>query len=544
MLKLKSLYRSELFLCLGLVFLFILVESLTTNKHFFQSHAGWIDHWLYLGQFEYGAVLSPTHMDNYKASRLIWIWQGGLIFRNTDQSYFNYIIVITSLLKFWLAFWLVSRRYLLEKSNLFFYLSVFLFYPTLMENGGWYYHNFESCTWWLLAIWILKRIEDKELDYKCVVWAGIFAGFSINVNLFHINFLPMFVVLTPRLFFERKWTIIFAVIGLILSIVCLGLINLSLGGDFDYYRPMLEMIKRFDGNHSLWKPLLYTESFPLLVLISVVTIYFSVQRAIKKLYSPLSIAFLYSALVYLFWHLRGVEVLAVHIHNAFLLMMAFLALIEVSETLFRPKINWKLTLFSFVFTWWAIHFIPGAKSTLEYYFYFEYQRILICTLVLGIVVYSLFVFKSRKLCFVLFLFFPYSMAKFQVSSDFKGERSVCYGKKTYGDIIFSMKNEMSTISELMILERPEHSEVASAIEAIGNYNIWPRKDYFTEECRFGPKGSTSLDYKYKAVIAETGKVSLDNHRCREWNDYKKLILHKEFEICDGHKIQLSILSTD
>lgn len=543
MLLLRFLFRSEFVLCLALVALFILAEAITTGTNFFYSSHGWVDHWLYLGQFEFGLKHALPHIENYKASRLLWIWQGGVIFKLFEYPYSNYLIVITSLFKFWVAFWMISRKYLTKQKNVFFYMAIFVFYPTLANNGGWYYHNFEACTWWLLAMWILKCIQDKEINYKNIVWAGVFAGFAISTNLFFFNFLPVFIILSPRLFIEKKWSIVLASLGLILSVAILGLINLSLGGPFDFYTPMLKMIREFNGAAELWKPLLYTESFPLLLAMTYVCLWFFLTSALKRNYRPLSFAFLYSAGVYLYWHIRGVEVLAVNIHNSFLLMMAFLALIEVSEGIFSIRIKLRWSFMALAAGWWLTHYFPD----LEWEMWFSSQNRLSVVFGSGVLIVMVFFLilltKSHKIYYIALLFIPITFSPYRIAPEYSSSVRNCHNKRMYSDVIFSLKKDIQSLPGKVLTEVPHESTIANAIDHIGLYSVWPRLNRFSEECTYG--SSKAIDYKYKAIIIETKATETTGGiPCRKWRNYNKVLVNKKFELCNGNSLNYSIVAAE
>lgn len=351
----KILNHNILLICI-LLFCFILIETFTTGRGFFFTSLGWVDHWLYLGHFEFTPIFEPSHLANYKSSRLLWVWQGHLIFKFLGFPLGHYFIVIFGLFKYWLSFWLVAKEYVENKRYIFICMSIFMFYPTLKQNGGWYYHNLEASSWWLLAIYFLRLIEKEKISTKFLFLSGLFAGFAINTNLFFINFLPIFIFLTPKLFFKNKFLIFYALIGLLGSVLLIGLVNLILGGNFEYYQAMIRLILEFRGASELFYEFVNTESFKLFMLLNLfsgVVIFYDLwiyKKTQNIEYRPLVISFLFTSYVYLFWHIRGVEVLSVDIHNSMLLVIGFLMLMKVGESVLKRSPSLFLTIFTFFFS--------------------------------------------------------------------------------------------------------------------------------------------------------------------------------------------------
>jgi hypothetical protein len=548
----RGLLSNDLLQFFLLLIIFIIVEGITTGGDYFYSHSGWADHWLYLGHFENSTLFNPTHIWNYKSSRLVWIWQGGLIFKYLPYPYSNYLIVIYSLSKYWTIFWLVVRQFTTNKANALFYVSILMFYPTFSRNGGWYYHNFEASSWWLLSIYLLKLIESERISEKYIIISGIFAGLAINTNLFFVNFLPMFFLLNPNLFYRKKYLIAYALLGSLSTFPILGLINVLLGGKFEYYLPMFKMITVFKGAPELWKPFLHTESVKLLFLTALIALAFVILKLIefkknkKNEYMPICSITFFTMGVYIYWHIRGVEVLSVDVHNSMLLMTSFLLLIDFGENFFKDNIPIYSIVYLFGLTWFSVHYLYNPSQVLTYFFQTNaYNEVIIVSLIFILIVVSLFMGRTI-LWFISLCLLPYLLTTHRIYPNFLWNKNRCLGQREH-DIVFDVKQEMQKISSPMLLRIQGSSAIASAIDLIGMHNSWPQQKYFSEDCHFSIFDSkilkASTDYHFLAIIKNSNhEMDKDELRCKKWALFERPVFKKEYRNCEGENVEFSILS--
>ncbi len=547
----------DFFILLLLLILFFVVEAITTRGEYFYSHIGWNDHWYYLGHFEYGPSFELSHLWNYKSSRLIWIWQGAAIFKFLTYPLNIYTIAIYSVTKFWFACWLVISEYISNKRYAFFYIAIFIYYPTLRENGGWFYHNFEASSWWLFSIYLLRLIEREKLHGKFIFIAGLLAGIAINTNLFFVNFLPIFVLLAPSLFYQKKNLLFWSVCGVVSSVPILGTINFLLGGSFHYYLPALKMILEFNGAPELWKPFLYGESLYLFIFLSLISLLLISLRQIKFFTTekrgqiPFTLAYLYTAGVYLFWHLRGIEVLSINLHNSVLLLMGILLIVEVGENIVSKK-DTSLYIVPILFfsQWISIHKLVSFSDITSPFYHLSAHSILWILFTITGTIFSLWMMTKNKIFvfwFSLLSLIPYLTSPYRVWELFGRAGDKCSKIKTENDIVFDIKNEIQKIRGPLVLNIDDTFEIASKIDNISMQNKWPRRESFDENCQFSIENTknilNSIDFHFQATIANKEFIKKENAECKKWPKYDRLITQKRYKQCNGEPVYFSIYST-
>ena len=235
-LKNKQDWQNLAYLCLLPVLLALVNDSWLFDL------PGESDSAMYQGYFHHFGQHLWEYENCYKISRIPWILTGFTVFKLFTPLVAHFILALLNLWVFLVAFYLVIRQHTTATVALVASLCL-ASYTYLHHSGGWYYHNLQAHTFYLISLLLVVKAARKDSR----VWLFISACFfvtAVHINSLLINFAP---VIWGLYLLENSegngWVkasipfVLFFIVGGIIITLFWGFISWASGSSFWFFIP-------------------------------------------------------------------------------------------------------------------------------------------------------------------------------------------------------------------------------------------------------------------------------------------------------------------
>ena len=250
--------------CLLLAAIPIVLSAI--NSGWLYTPLSWLDPWYNVAYFlHYG---DPTFLNSYyKSSRLSWIIPGFVAYKIFQPIVANYILHMGCLVVSVLFFYLTVIR-LFGHAIAFATAACLAVFIPFHGSGGWDYQNAAGGAYYIVAFYFLSGAPSSRNRKVLLVGSGVAYAAAIHAVVSFVNAIPIlgvqFLVLYYHQFGERpSWpTILLSSLwfltGAIALTIALGLVNVTLGRDFLFFWPLIEIVFSYvHDSHNLtrwWLP--------------------------------------------------------------------------------------------------------------------------------------------------------------------------------------------------------------------------------------------------------------------------------------------------
>jgi hypothetical protein len=234
------------------VLLLIPLIMAAINSNWLYSPIGYLDPWYNVGYFlHYGDA--TFRMAHYKISRLSWLLPGWLMYHLFVPLVANFVLHVGALLVATVFVYLTLAR--LVERDVAFLTAVFLtiYYP-FHGSGGWDYQNTGAGAFYALTLYCLTRAGQSKTPAAGLFAAGMAFAATVHASILFANIVPVLVLqyVLVRRVVQRPLCL--RLMGHALAAVSAGflaltlllcLINWSIGREFLFFWPILEIVFHF-----------------------------------------------------------------------------------------------------------------------------------------------------------------------------------------------------------------------------------------------------------------------------------------------------------
>jgi hypothetical protein len=252
--------RSDLVNCVFLAAIPIAMSIV--NCSWLYSPVGYLDPWINVGYFLHYA--DPTFgLVSYKTARLSWIIPGFVAYQIFKPIVANYILHMGCLLASIIFFYLTVAR-LFGPLIAFATSACFAVFVPFHGSAGWDYQNAAAGAYYFLSFYLLTTALLSNNMRLRLIGAGAAYAATVHATISFINMAPLlvahFLVLYRCQFGKMPtWRSILWAGGSFLSAAVfltalLGLINVAVGRDFLFFKPLVELVINFVGDNRRQAP--------------------------------------------------------------------------------------------------------------------------------------------------------------------------------------------------------------------------------------------------------------------------------------------------
>jgi hypothetical protein len=246
-----------------LVLIPLIMAAINTN--WLYSPIGYIDPWYNVGYFlHYGD--SAFRNGLYKEARLSWILPGWILYHIFPPLAANFVLHVGSLLIATLALYFALAR-LIAPEFAFLSAVILTVYFPFHGSGGWDYQSTGSGMFYALAVLSLAAAAQSQRPKRPLFAAGAAIAAALHANVLFINMIPVLagqylVVRAASLHRPTRNDALRAALwilsGAVVLTLILCLVNCSVGRQFPFFRPIVDIVFRYvkdpDHQKAWWLP--------------------------------------------------------------------------------------------------------------------------------------------------------------------------------------------------------------------------------------------------------------------------------------------------
>jgi hypothetical protein len=210
---------------------------LASNDEWIWDSTSYFDNHVYVGFFRHYLEFNYPFIENYKSSRLPFLFPGVLLYRLLPDGIAHHLLFLLFLVgEGFLLFAWARRRFGQHAAFVAAAAQVVFTY----SHAGPSYHNQACSTYLVAALLILDSPSHVRSSVRAMLAGGVFAA-AVTTNSIVAGLTPLF-GLYALMAIPRPWTLtavarnaLSSLVGAVLSIAILGLINVAIGGPFLFF---------------------------------------------------------------------------------------------------------------------------------------------------------------------------------------------------------------------------------------------------------------------------------------------------------------------